>query len=171
MSERVRLEGGMDLQKTLEQLPGKVNRKLLIAAGRKAGRILVKVARRKAPRKTGNLRKSIGIRTGKRKDTASVLVGPRLKGKYKGWYAHFVEFGVSGIGRFKKRRKSGDFQKVTGSRFVYRYRSDISAKPFMRPAYDQTKDQIFEEYGSHVGTVTQKYLDKQAAKMNTKAKK
>lgn len=83
MSERVRLEGGMDLQKTLEQLPGKVNRKLLIAAGRKAGRILVKVARRKAPRKTGNLRKSIGIRTGKRKDTASVLVGPRLKENIK----------------------------------------------------------------------------------------
>lgn len=158
MSGELQLIGDKELRKILEKLPGKVDVRLLKAAARRAAKPLVKSARRKAPSKTGNLRKSIGtIGLRSHNGAAAVFVGPRSgrRNKYDGWYAHFVEFGSRGVVRYNtKHRKKGQ-----------RYKSDNKAKPFMRPAYDQEKGNMMKEYEKHVGFVTQKYLDKQASKM------
>lgn len=73
----------------------------------------------------GNLKKSIGIVKFKQKKGKITFVGPRLaknqtggdfKGnKTDGYYGHFIEYGT----------KAGQ-----------------SAQPYMRPAYDETKDAV-----------------------------
>jgi len=158
MSGELQLIGDKELRKILEKLPEKVDVRLLNAAGRRAAKPLVRSARRKAPSKTGNLRKSIGTRARRAENGVStIVIGPRTgkRQKFDGWYAHFVEFGTRGIVRYNtKHRKKGQ-----------RYKPDNKAKPFMRPAYDQEKANMMKEYEKEVAFVTQKYLDKQAAKM------
>ena len=158
MSGLIELIGDKELRKILEKLPEKVDVRLLKAAACRAAKPLVKAARRKAPSKTGNLRKSIGTQALRSYNgSAAVLVGPRTgkRQKYDGWYSHFVEYGTRGIVRYKTKRYSKG----------QRYKADIKAKPFMRPAYDQEHANAMKEYENHVGFVTQKYLDKQTAKM------
>ena len=66
----------------------------------------------------GELKRSIGIVTGKNKKQPLMWVGPRYGKKAVGdndaWYFHFLEFGTS----------------------------KMSAQPFIRPAYDATKNMI-----------------------------
>jgi len=158
MSGEIELIGDKELRKVLEKLPEKVDVRLLNAAGRRAMKPFVKSARRKAPSRTGNLRKSIGTRAMRPVNGVSTIVGgPRTgkRQKYDAWYSHFVEFGTKGVVRYNtKRYKKGQ-----------RYKSDSKAKPFIRPAYDQEKANMMKEYEKEVAFVTQKYLEKQAAKM------
>jgi len=158
MEFEARLIGGKELEEVLKKLPEKVNKRILNSAARLAAKPLIKSARRKVPKRTRNLEKSIGTRIKGRTGNQSVaMIGPQTgkRRRYDGWYAHFVEFGVSGISRKKKKR----------------YRVDVAAKPFMRPAYDETKGEMQKEYGNYVGKVTQKFLEKEAEKMNRKSKK
>ena len=66
----------------------------------------------------GELKRSIGIVTGKNKKRPLLSIGPRFGkkavGGNDGWYFHFLEYGTS----------------------------KMSALPFIRPAYDGTKNMI-----------------------------
>lgn len=98
------------------------------------GEIFVKLAKSKIQDNTGNLRNSIGFinRSSRGKYPSTRLIGARVYGGFKGYHAHLLEFGTAN--RDYKSKKSGK-SHFTGSG---------PAKPFMRPAYDEGKQQFIQ---------------------------
>lgn len=103
----IEIKGFKELKQKIKRLPDKIKRREMLKIMGQLANPTVKAARGFTPIGTnqhtrdsgqpGNLRKSIGKRTGKRgteRINAVVYVGPKLKGKYKGWYAHFVAKGT-----------------------------------------------------------------------------
>lgn len=100
----------------------------------------------------GNLKKSLGIITGKNEDP-TVYVGPRAKGSFNGWYGHFVEKGVNTYKKgFKRKRKAGaNNHAAIGRR---------SGTPFMANAFTATGGQVTADAQSKVAAYIQKRIDK-----------
>lgn len=131
---------------------------VIMAAFRRSGNILVKASRSKIKSigipwgYSKTLEKSIGVFSSKSRNIPAVWIGPRTgkKSKYDAWFAHFIEFGVSGVGRFKGGRK--------------RYRADMPARPFMRPSYDEVKERMTQSIADSFTVVLTKFIKKHAPK-------
>lgn len=115
------------LEKNLGELVAKVERQGMREAARKAATPMLQAARAKAPVRTGTLKKSLAVKvkTFKRgKDsTVMAIIGPDRNvvseaGDKPVKYAHLVELGTQ----------------------------HSAAKPFLRPAFDETKDQSIKVY-------------------------
>lgn len=106
-----------DLLKALKTLPINIQKNVMVGAIRAGSNIVRDEARRLAPIDTGNLKKSIAtIRRKGDKNTVQFSVTPSRGGKHDGWYAHFLEFGTS----------------------------KMSAKPFLRPAFESKQDEVLQ---------------------------
>lgn len=90
-------------------------KQLIQAASRKAARIYVRSAKAAIPRRSGELRRSIGTKNAR--NSSSVIVGPRRGGKWKGYHGHLYEEGFTHF--------SG--KKVAGKRALNRTWSSTSA--------------------------------------------
>lgn len=101
------IKGAKELEATLKELGPKVAVRIGDKALRVGAGVIVKEAKRLAPRRTGQLRKSIVAVKGRdaRPEQRTVVVGFKKPGRR---YAHLVEFGTS----------------------------KAAAKPFLRPALD-----------------------------------
>ena len=101
---------GMDeILRKLKKLPEKIQQRVVVGAVRASAKPIIKEARALVPKKTGTLKKSIGVvkRRSKDKNIVHFSIAPlRKKG---GWYGGFIEFGT------KK----------------------MSPKPFIRPAFEK----------------------------------
>ena len=152
----IELEGFSELEAVLKKMPSRVARKPQMKAFRKGGRILVKEMRSRAPistkvpfesihrnyskgkasvksvtHKKGELRRAIKTKMKTNNGMVTMWVGP-ISGageKNDAWYAHFVEFGTAGF-----TPKRGPYK----GKFV----SGQSPQPFVRPAFDQKKDEV-----------------------------
>lgn len=102
------------LIKALNQFPKNIQKNVMVGAIRASANVVRDQARVKVPKKTRELEKSIAtIRRSSEKGQVRFSVTP-AKGKNKaGWRAHFIEFGTS----------------------------KMSAKPFMRPAFEQSENE------------------------------
>lgn len=141
-----------NVRSVLQGMGDTVTRGLLTTAGRLAVKPLVKEARRRAPKRTRNLAKSIGVITerGGNRYGANIVVAPRSgrRQKHDGWYAHIVEGGAKGI------------VKNTGKRFKkgQRYRKDIPGRPFFEPAVAATETQISKDYAENINTALERKI-------------
>ena len=139
--------GGKELERNLLQL-GKLSlvKNTIRAAQRKALRPVADRASQLAPRDWGTLADSINVRTvsvssGAQRGTLTMGVGP-TKG---GFYGMFHEFG---------------WRLAGGSR-------QISAKPFLRPAWDEGRAAVLKDFGAELWKAiakTAKRLARQARK-------
>jgi HK97 gp10 family phage protein len=122
------LLGAKELERTFRTLGERVQRKVTRQAVNAAATPVVKAAKAKAPQESGTLKKSLGkkVRTYKQTGTVTAIVGPRtdVEGEHDGkvrkpkFYAHLVEGGHID--------ESGNH---------------VPAKPFLRPAFDETQGQ------------------------------
>lgn len=147
MQSNLKLIGDDKVRNLLKGLDNKLNKKIIEGTFRKAARPLVRRAKSMAPvGQTGNLRKSIGVFVSRSSDRRSNLkaglwVGPRTRGKYQGYHAHFIEFGTA-------QRQGPPNQKVIfknrGVTVVIkkRDRGRMKPNPFMVPAYNQTRGEV-----------------------------
>jgi len=96
MSFDVEVKGVDELIKKLQSLPEKIQKNVVTGSIRAAASMLVKEARLRAPKETGDLAKSIGIKKKRPKDRNIVFftVAPRYKKKH-GALGHLLEFGTS----------------------------------------------------------------------------
>jgi hypothetical protein len=151
-----KLDAGMfaHLDQALGKLTTAVVRKIARAAATKALRPVVACAKRKCHKRTGTLRKSLGIvqKTYGRTGIVYAVVGPRTgfkdpaTGENPINIAHLIEDGVKphliapkgGRGALKIQRGVGPTVIVEGAVQHPGY----EAKPFIRPAYDECKDQM-----------------------------
>jgi len=111
----IEVDGFEELQRKLKQVSDRVTKREILSLLRKMARPYVRTGRSsgivpiskhkhivsgKRTRQViepGNLRKSIGTITGRKgasKVNPTIYVGPRVKGKYDGWYGHFVDQGT-----------------------------------------------------------------------------
>jgi len=175
MSSYIKLEGEAELQKLLTGLGEEVNNKSVIkSALRRAAKPLIHAARKNVEGTSVTVAKSIDVNyTNREGDT--IGVGPIRKLKKNPitggkiilrdpWYAHFIEWGVSGVGRFKGTRSSwtgkrGDVRSARPEQ-RRRYRADQPARPFMRPAYAQTAHLIAEDFGKAMKEALDKYIER-----------
>jgi len=127
---KISVTGVKEIDNCLRQLPLAVSHKVLSSAHAEAAKPLILKEQLLAPEgPTGNLVDSIGaikISLAKANSVGEVRVGPRRRGRYKGFAGHLVEFGT------KQRRT-----KRSGAN-----RGIMPKKPFAKPAFEQTKGQV-----------------------------
>lgn len=105
------------LIETLQKFPKNIQKNVMVGAVRAGANVIRDEARRKVPIKTGTLKKSIvSIQRKAQGGQITFSVTPSKGKPNDGWYAHFVEFGTS----------------------------HSSAKPFLRPAFDQSNNESLE---------------------------
>lgn len=146
------ITGLKEIDQVLKGLPAQLQDKVLQAAGQAAAFPLVAAAHRLAPvGRRGHLADSIGVQksgfsmdSSMRREVGAIGVGPR-RGRFKGNHAHLVEYGT-------KKRSS---VSKNGKRIN---RGVMPAKPFMEPAFEQTKDQVLGLYNQQVGRVLYNYM-------------
>lgn len=134
-----KLEGYKEAMELLKQLDKKTADKVVLSLLRKASRPIIKAARRNVKDVSEETAKTIYARKIRKAKMLGVSIKPTT------WFAHFVEFGTSGIvGQGKKgyKRDYADnplFAWVGKVQEGKRYRMDQPAKPFMRPAMDSQR--------------------------------
>lgn len=102
----ITLVGDKELMQVLNNLPAKVNLKVLKRVVNDSANPMVKEVRANAPvGATQNLKKSIGKKAGKSKRSAVVFVGPRTGGNHKGFIANILEHSKEKI-RYPKKSKA-----------------------------------------------------------------
>lgn len=107
----VKVIGSRKLKRVMEGLPKKIQSKILRTGLRKAIKLVADRVRTLVPRDTGQLRKSIKVRAGKRKRNRISITAQTGEGFFKGktYYGGFQEYGTE----------------------------KMQAEPFLRPAFDQ----------------------------------
>lgn len=132
----IKLEGSKELSKQLNKLAKKAASGAVRKALRAGGNVILKEARIRVPRKTGTLKKSLGIVSRKGTRTSfrvSITNRQGKKLKNDGWYGHFIEFGVKP-------------HSLSGKKETRRKHKGHAAKPFMRPAYELKKRQAIKTF-------------------------
>lgn len=106
------------VMKALETLPINIQKNIMTGATRASANVVSNEAKRLVPVDEGTLKKSIGItkRKSKNKSIVSFSVSPRKGGKNDGFYGIFIELGTS----------------------------KMVAKPFLRPAADNTLEETLQ---------------------------
>lgn len=139
MSVKISLTGVEDIDKVLKGLPLQVSDSVLLKAHSDAAFPLVAAAHLLAPvGKTGNLADSIGVeRVGLKRsgEVGLVKVGPRRRGGYKGFHGHLIEYG--------KTNRNG---------------TRTPGRPFMQPAFDQTKNEVERGIAQAVGVRLNQFM-------------
>lgn len=102
---------------------------------------------------SGNLKKSLGVITGKNKENPTILVGPRAKRSFDGWYGHFVHEGVNVYRKGFKRKR---VKNANNNSAIRRTR----ANPFLTRAYDQTQGKVTADAEAKFAAFVQRRLNK-----------
>ena len=137
MGKNLQFNGLEELRQVLDALPGKLGRQTVGKILRKAEKPLIDAAKARVPKDQGDTAKSIGGIAGRGGGRGEQrYVGPRRGGPYKGYAGHLIEYGTG-----PRKQKDGT---STGS---------MPAHPFMRPAYEETKDQIVEIIKEECGAI------------------
>lgn len=148
----IKIKGDKELIAALNELPIAIQRKILRKAMGKAAKPIIRLARSKAPKKSGTLKKSIGhkVRTYKGSGTTLAVIGARsgVFGAYRGssrpvvpfYTSHLVERGhrivVGGkITKEGRRTQTDHTGKVVG---------EVAPRPFLKPAYEAGKEESLE---------------------------
>jgi len=147
------LEGGAEMQRALLRLEDRLQRKVLTTAVRKAARPIVRSARGKVPRDRDLLRRSLGTRIKRYRQSGNhvAIIGPRTgfaqtdeQGRRRdpAKYGHIVEGGAEP--HFQVAAKIGPI--------VIRAFRHPGTRPqrFMEPAFDENKTTALNIMGDEV---------------------
>ena len=149
----VSLEGLKEVWDLIAKLPDQLAREVYPQAARDALEIMRDDARARVPEEAGRLRDAIKIRTEKSGARggvrAQLYVDPGAQGAGD---AHLVEYGTDPH-RIPKRGSGGDDGAVNRSGDGQDKRTQYpgaKATPFMRPAFEATKQRVVDTLGINV---------------------
>ena len=113
----------------------------------------VKKAGKKAQTNPGDLKKSLGFITSK-SENPTILVGPRAKGNFNGWYGHFVHDGVNIYHKnFKRKHKGNGINNHAA-------KSRSTGNPFLKNAFAATEGMVTADAEKKVVAFIQRRIDK-----------
>jgi len=137
-----------EVETILRTLPQDLSEKALRSAMRQAAKVIGQEARKKAPKKTGNLRKGI-VWSGERGKKDPTQISAYVQAR--AYHAHLVEFGTNERWqKYKKKRSRVPLQKP-------RYTGSGPAQPYLFPA---ARAKAQDAANVLAGSI-RKYLDKQ----------
>ena len=160
MANDLVISGLAELNSVLQQLPVKVENKILRGALRAGAKVFLLEARKRVPVQSGALRRSLRIKTSSRRGvvTATMIAGDsktnKTVHKKKGggikvtysnaWYAHLVEFGTAAHYVKSTKEKYSSVRIDKNGKPARRQKSRVVSgvkhpgakpQPFMRPAF------------------------------------
>lgn len=175
----ITLHGFAELEKILVGLAGNDGLDILKKSMRRAAEEMRKEVRDRAPQERGELKKSIRLRylraanyavsyqiyvkRGRRPTKKEIAGGIEIGKKgLGGWFAHFLEFGTKG--HMVPKNRESYITKLGGKLVtVKQFRHPGMRKhPFMRPAFDETKNQTINTFGGHTVSMIKKYFGGQS---------
>jgi HK97 gp10 family phage protein len=158
MSE-IEIKGLAGLQALLDELPARIEGKVVRGGLRKAARVVEAEAKRLCPvGKTGDLRDSIRVSLRSKHGRISATV---KAGNAKAFYAHMVEFGTARHWIKPKNRKS---LFVAGLLREAVDHPGAKKAPFMRPAIDGKANEAIETLANYLRERIPKEIDKAGRK-------
>jgi len=180
----VRIIGIQNVHKVLEQLPKRINRKLLNQTMRYALKPFISEVRSQAKAYSKKLGRAenFGILTkkeqpwGRKLRIPYIIAGPRTYNKKSGkayWSFLFniLEYGAfrTSIIRGHRKGRKGEvrvlsFVNKSGERIYTRKMKGIKPHPILRPAADSTKRQVEVRFMRGLSKKTNEYLDKMIKK-------
>ncbi len=139
------------LRRFFEAVPRRTGQRTITRALRKIVKPLVKEAKAKAPKDSGDLRRSIGsIADKSRTYKGSIRVGARRSARYKGHHGHLVEYGTAARvpkkGRYMTFTYNGKTVKTTRT-------AKMPAQPFLAPAYRNQERGMIDNFGKEIREV------------------
>lgn len=166
MAKLSKLDGYDEARAVIEKLDRVTQKKVVLSILRKASRPIVRSAQGKAQTVSVRMAKSIRFRQIR---SAKKISGSIKPGGKDAWFAHFVEFGTSGIikkgGGYKRESDNPAFARWVGKLARgARFRKDQPERPFMRPAIDEqesnTKNIMINSFKNEIQTVIRKFSKK-----------
>lgn len=143
MAKVSEIEGYKEAKKLLKELDAVTQKKVVLSILRKASKPMISNAKRRIASKSKRIARSIKFRQIR---SAKKVSGSIKPGGKDGWFAHFLEFGTSGIikkaGGYSRESDNPAFGWVGKLGKGRRFRKDQPAFPFMRPAIDATKNEV-----------------------------
>jgi len=133
---KVDMRGIDEMAKNLEKLGTRIAKRGPAAAVRAGSSVIIKEIRRRAPKETGALKKSIGqkVKNYRRNKTVTSILGARSKryatakgNRNPAYYAHLQELGVK---PHRTGKKKSFYRRGAGMH------PGVKANPFMRPGWD-----------------------------------
>ena len=162
--------GIQNVHKVLEQLPKRINRKLLNQAMRVSLNIFVKEVRSRAKGYSRRLGKasSFGILTKKEQPWGKKLRVPYqiagARGKF-GKLFNITEYGAHKNPVIKpKKKKALRMVDKSGKVYFAKFMKGIKAHPILRPAADRTRGKVSREFMKILRKKTKEYLNKMIKK-------
>jgi HK97 gp10 family phage protein len=161
--EVVELEfSGIDnLNEIFEKLPGKYAKKPVVATLRKAANIFIRKLRANSPKKTGETKKAIRVKSGR---GISISAGFFASGNrnpkevtpfFKAYWKNYGTLSNRSLAhKFVKQRKPA----------TKNWKGGIRATGFVEESWEQTKDQVQQVIETDLKTETEKFLNKYAVK-------
>lgn len=155
------IEGYKDAMKLLKEVDNKTRDKIVLSLLRKSTIPMRQAARNNIKSYSKTLAKSIQTRKVRNARHLGISVKPSGRDAY---FAHFVEFGTSGIvkkdGQYQRERDNKSFVWVKKIKSGQRYRKAQAKRPFMRPAIDKTKNTTIRLLTKLFITEIKKAIDK-----------
>jgi HK97 gp10 family phage protein len=130
-----------EIQEAIDRLPKEFTQRRAQTVLKQGLKPFISSAKSKAPSDTGNLKGAIGIKTF-RNNKRYIFAGVKTKkggGKGDGFYAKFLEYGFTHVAWPEKGKRidKGDYSADRLKK--------IEPKPFLRPAWDETKNRVKDE--------------------------
>jgi HK97 gp10 family phage protein len=166
----VQVSGLADLQKMLQGLPARVEVNVMRGAIRAGQKVIADEAKRRVPKDTGDLAKSIKVKTNMRAQRRGMVRADVVAGDKQAWYSHLIEFGTgqhyTGTGKSVRRpyvirakgtdgKEASTAQKrralrVGGAMVAQVTHPGIRPRPFMRPAAELLTGPALEAFAGYV---------------------
>ena len=140
------IEGLKRLEKALKLLGNKASKKVLKGALRDASKPIVKNLRKRIPKRSGELRKSVGVHVDR---YGNLQIGYRSSKRYRGFVGRFLEEGTKshsiGVSKFRKKRGGKAISTPYGFKNSVIVRG-IKATPMLAPAMELKHKESIEVF-------------------------
>lgn len=172
MTQDIKISGYSEAVRIFDQLTDQMQRTLVRQALRKSAQPMVSTARARAPKRTGQLSRSIGVVSLRRDRVPTVIpmaVGPVFSvtknGKVNAFYARFVHDGTKDRRPRNKKLRALKFPGREGG-VVYAARTrGMKARPFLRDAFDQSADASVNDFGADLTSAIERFVNRNFRKI------
>lgn len=139
------LKGFKELSARLKRMDSKLAQKVVRRGSARMAQTIAKEMKKNAPRKTGNLKKSITYSNKRnRQGGFSAKVGAFRTGRADGFYAKFIEFGAKKHTIKPKNRKAISFNGAVVKSVNH---PGTRARPFIQRSFEQSQKRAVDEAG------------------------
>ena len=169
----IKVEGYKETIAVLKQLTDAMRKNIIRSALRASAKPMLKSARSKVPKRTGQLAKQLKIASYRDRNAprseVSVAIKPvfsrhKKSGKANAFYARFIHEGTVDP-RKSKKGKLLVFKNREGKMIFTRSVKGIKANPFLTRAFHEQGDHTIRIFSDELGKAVEKYVNKRFKKI------